>query len=439
MTTALSGRRGRELLARASIRRARTEQDLERAAAVLKTSRARDIREAHPEERGAVRMLEVDGEVLAGLLFDPSPLELRGVPIRTARLVETDGENGRPCFRATGDPELFDLLMEELLGYLWARGYPLACAHGELVLFVRHGFVPCFYHPRVSLPTGAGLALPSPYRVRHLKSDDIRRIPELRACNREHKPLVFAAGVPPFHHFCVEAPDRSLRGFFSLEVSPDATWTPKVFVPELEVRDRDATHTILHRCAEEAARLDLEEIHLPLAPGHPVARACVELGGAVSVRGAAHDPRLDEEMLCAVDPGRLLRALVPGLEASLAASPAASLDGSASLGDGRRAWELRVAGGRVVVGDLPAAAPGSVRLPPWMVLQLLAGYRGADELDTAIADETGRLLGALFPKTPPWSMCDLDHWDPGAPRRPASRAAVRVMRAAHLPWAAPTG
>ena len=99
--------------------------------------------------------------------------------------VESGGEDGRNLFRTTGDDSLFVLLIEEFLGYLWGRRYPIAFVHGELALFPNHGFVPCFYHPRVYLSTDVAMSLPARYRVRHLKSDDLpaiaaqKRLPQL--------------------------------------------------------------------------------------------------------------------------------------------------------------------------------------------------------------------------------------------------------------------
>ena len=425
---------GPDELARATIRRTRSAEDVERAQSVLKTNRATNILEAHPEERGSVRILEVDGVVRAALLFDPAPLEIRGVEVRCARIVETDGENGRKHFRATGDRELFDLLIEELFGYLWARRYPLVYAHGELALFGTQHFVPCFYHPRVSVPVAAALALPARYRVRHLKGDDVRHIPDLRALDRTHRPVVFAAGVPPFHHFCVEAPDRSVVGFFSFEASPEAAWTPKIFAPEVAVRDRETAFTILNHCAAKAHELGLEEMHFPLAAAHPFARICIELGGTAEVRGGAEDASLDEEMLCAVDPGRLLTALIPALEQA-AWTPEPQEEREVTLSDGHGAWRLRLRDGSVSVETLDAVPEHCVNMPDWMLMQLLAGYRGGAEIDAPMKDEERALLQTLLPRAWPWSMCDLEHWDAKVPRRAACKAARKQMETLRLPWA----
>ena len=58
----------------------------------------REIVEGHPNERGCVRICEEGDEILGALLLDPSPLRLRGVDIRCARVVESGGEDGRNLF-----------------------------------------------------------------------------------------------------------------------------------------------------------------------------------------------------------------------------------------------------------------------------------------------------------------------------------------------------
>lgn len=423
-------------LGRARIRAARRGDDLARAEHFLGTARAREILDAHPEERGCIRLLELDGEILAALLFDPRPLRLRGVDVPCARVAETVGEDGRRHFRATGDREPFDLLLEEFLGYLWARGYPLAYAHGELALYPEKGFVPCFYHPRVSVSAASARQLPAPYRVRHLKSDDVRRLPALRDAHEAWKPLVIASGVPRFHHFCVEAPDRSLKGYFSLEVDPASTWHPKVFVPELEALDRAAASTLVGYCAREAEATGVEEIHFPVAAAHPVGALCLELGGRAVLVGASHDPTRAEEMLCVVERVRLLETLAPAMRADLA---------RARLPTGRRALLLRterdavpllVQGGEVaVVPAEPGEEAGVVEMPEWQFAQLLAGYRAVEETDAKGGGGDLALLDALLPKRWPLSLPDPDHFEPVAPPWSFAPEALERARAARLPWA----
>jgi len=426
-----------ERLSRARTRPARTEEDLARAERFLATPRVREIAEGHPEERGAIRLCEVDGELVAALLIDPTPLRVRGVNVRCARILETGGEDGRAHFRKTGDRSLFVLVLEEALGYVWIKRYPIAYVHGELALYPAHGFFPCFYHPRVHVSVERALELSAPYRVRHLKADDVRRLEEMRAEGREWKPTVFAAGVPPFHHFCVENSRRELKGLFSLQVQPESKWKPRLFAPEVEVKDRAAAITILRHCAEKAREAGLDEIHFPLGPGHPLAQLCIELGGDSRLKGCASDPALNEEMIHLVDPPRLVEELAPYFErrlARLAGIHGKETKAAIPISTGAGAWVLQVESEQVRLEPIEVSPEICLQIPHWAFTQLLAGYRGVDELDIETPAQQADLLTALLPKTWPLSVPDPDVWKKLEPPAPYTRKAAKVVAATRLPW-----
>jgi len=421
-------------LAGAGIRPARSEEDLDRAEAFLRTPRVREIVAGHPDERGCVRLCETEsGDLLAALLFDPSPLRIRETDVRCARILETGGEDGRAYFRRTGDRELFDFVLEELLGYLWARRYPIAFVHGELALFPAHGFAPCFYHPRVYLDVATALRLPSPYRIRHLKSDDAAAIVTLREHNRRFRPTVYAAGVPLFHHFCVEDADRRVRGYFSLELDEKRR---TFMAPEVEAVDHPAACTILRHFAEKAAALGLPEFHFPLAMGHPIANLCLEIGGRAVVRGATNERFLDEELLLLSDPVGVCDALGPYFERRLARAGATDVRATIAIATERGCWEIRVEDGRVGCAPTTRAPERCIEMPHWALTQILAGYRSVRDLDTEMDDEQRELLRLLLPKTWPYSMPDAEHWEEGSSPQPYSDAAAEVVRSVRLPWSA---
>jgi len=422
-----------ERLAQARIRPARTEEDLDRAQEFLQTRRMREIVEGHPNERGCVRICEEGDEILGALLLDPSPLRLRGVEIRCARVVECGGEDGRNLFRTTGDDSLFVLLIEEFLGYLWGRRYPIAFVHGELALFPNHGFVPCFYHPRVYLSTEVAMSLPARYRVRHLKSDDLPAIAAIRQHHVAAKPAVYATGVPMFHHFTVEGPDRDVRGYFSLEVNPESRWTPAFFAPEVDGIDRDALFSILSYCASKARPHQIDQMHFPVAADHPMGRACMELGGYAVLRGAATDPRVDEEMIHVVDHARLIEALQPWFEQRLIDRKATELSASIAIDTDPDRWTLRVEAGDVTLSRRANEEPG-IEIPHWALTQLIVGYRAASEIDPPLSDEVIRVLDLLFPKTWPYSSPDPDHWELVDPPAPYSEQALSRVLETRLPW-----
>jgi hypothetical protein len=422
-------------LARARVRPARSDEDLARAETFLQTPRVREVVEAHPEERGCVRLCEADDELVGALLIDPSPVRIRDVDVRCARIHETSGEDGRGIFRDNGDDELFVYLIEEFLGYLWARRYPIAYAHGELALYPAHGFVPCFYHPRVYVDTAAAKDLPAPYRIRHLKSDDVARVLSLRQRSRRWKPVVFSTGVPLFHHFCIEGPGREILGCFSLETNGESTWTPPFFSPEADVADRPAACTLLQHCATKANELGIEEIHFPLGPGHPVARLCLELGGRAALKGASLDPILDEEMIHVVDPAWLIAALAPAFERRIKEVGARRLRAAFNLATGKGQWRFAVEKGHVELRRLDERPASGVEIPHWALVQLLVGYRGVDEIEAEIPQKVREVLGLLLPKVWPYSMCDPDHWEKVEPPTPYGKAVRDVVARVRLPWA----
>lgn len=410
-------------LARARVRAARTPEEIDAARRILESDRPREFAESYPDERGCTRILEIDGEAMAAVLFAPAPIQVRGRAVRCARLVEVPGEDGRPHFRETGDRELFDFLIEELMGYLWARGYPLAYAHGELALFPQHGFVPCFLHPRVYVDVEAAVSLPSPYRVRLLKSDDIRRIPALKAQHADSKPVVYASGVPRFHHFSVEDPQREVRGCFGLHVDRDSDWLPRVFAPEVEAEDRAAAESIVRHCALKAKEIGEKEIHFALAPTHPVARVCLEIGGRASLIAASGDAAKSEEMLAMVERAALVRALaLPPIPRETA------------IRTERGTFLLRAEEGATAL--VPTAAPpaDAIGIPDWAFTQLVAGYRAAEEIDAAMPDDARAALAAVFPKCWPYSVPDPDLWDDIPPRHKLSKAARAHVASIELPW-----
>jgi len=201
----------------------------------LSSSSVVDVYRQHPDEPECVRVAMREDELVGGLVYRRDILRLETAEIPFAFLREVTGESGPDAFRFTGEHALFDRLLGDALADLARRHVPLAFVHGELALFTRHGFVPSFYHPRVSIPVKKARQLPSPFRIRGVMSVDAPAIQRLMSANRRERPMFFATGVPNFHHYVVEGPNRRVEGYFSLSVDPESEWHPRVFVPEVEV------------------------------------------------------------------------------------------------------------------------------------------------------------------------------------------------------------
>ena len=126
----------------------------------------------HPDEPECVRIAEADGEIVGGLVYRRDGLRIGSAVLPYAYIKEISGESGPGAFRRTGEHGLFDRLLTDALADLTRRDVPMAFAHGELALYTRHGFVPCFYHPRVTIPVKKAKRLPSTLRVRGVMSVD---------------------------------------------------------------------------------------------------------------------------------------------------------------------------------------------------------------------------------------------------------------------------
>jgi hypothetical protein len=223
-----------------------------------------------------------------------------------------------------------------------------------------------------------------------------------------------------------------IRGYLSMEVNPNSTWQPKLFVPEVEVEDREAARTVLRHCAGEASKLGIREMHFPLGPSHPFARLCLELGGRAVVKGISHDPFHDEEMLHLVDPQRLVSELGPHFRRRLAGA-ARGLEATVRIATTAGTWAIRIGAGQVVCVEAPRP-DGATLIPHWQLTQLLAGYRAVAELDPPLPGGDAEALKAVLPKAWPYSSPDPNHWDDVQPPDPYSPEATAVVAKTVLPW-----
>jgi hypothetical protein len=151
------------------------------------------------------------------------------------------------------------------------------------------------------------------------------------------------------------------------------------------------------------------------------------------LRGAATDPRMDEEMIHVVDHARLVETLAPWFEQRLIDRKSQTLAASIPIDTGADRWRLEVEDGAVSLTRRVDDEAG-VEIPPWALTQLFVGYRAADEVDPTLPDEVVRVLDLLFPKVWPYSSPDPDHWEAVEPPAPYTEAALARVLETRLPW-----
>jgi hypothetical protein len=406
---------------------------------LLTSSSVASIYRDHPDEPECVRVAESDGELVGGLVYRRDGLRIGSAIVPYAYVKEVSGEAGPGAFRRTGEHGLFDRLLNDTIADLARRRVPVAFAHGELALYTRHGFVPCFYHPRVTIPVKKAKLLPSTLRVRGVMSVDGPALQRLMTANRRERPMFFATGVPDFHHYVVEGPNRRVDGYFSLSVDPESTWQPKVFVPEVEVRSREAAMTVLRHCAEQAVEIGLRTLHFSLGRDHPFAAACVQHGGYFTLRGPTRDATRDEEMICIASLSETLKALQGLLTARM--EPVRERDPEWEFAidmEGERA-SIRSEGGKVSVRpeeDESYFVGHTVRIPRWAMTQLVMGYRSIVDLPNSVVRSQRGRLARLFPRTWPLSLCDHDLWELALRKKDPryEPSVLNKVRSLRFPW-----
>jgi len=391
-----------------------SRREIKRAIRLLGSSAIKAIAEEQRDEPGSIRLLVVGKEVLGALVHRREEWEIGKAKLKVARLFAVTGTSGDDSFRATGLRENFDFLVKDWCAYLRKTGYHLAFAHGELALWPVHDFVPSFFHPRVYIPTAKALKLnpPAALKVRNVLTKDATAIGRMMDRNRDLKPRVFAAGVPNFHHYAVEGPGKQIYGYFSMSVT-EGNGQPPVFIPEVEIVNREAAETILAHAAPFAEKAGMKALHFPLAAAHPFASACLDLGGYSQIRGTTRDITLDEEMIRVIDVKSCLAAMQGEFAARLKGSlgPDEPIDFVLAVDAEKVPLRFTAKALKVIEGKkgLP-----EIRVARWAFTQLLMGYRAPTELRHGTVRPIGgvKALTPLFPKTWPLSLCDHDLWDP---------------------------
>jgi hypothetical protein len=263
---------------RLTVRPAASEKGVAEAVRILSSPGIQEIAKAQEDEPGSVHLVYRGEEPVGAIGHRREIWEIGAARLKVARVWECTGEAGETSFARTGDRSVFDALVGSWCEHLRGEGYHLAYTHGELALWPVHGFFPCFYHPRVYIPTLKALRLKEIFKVRSVKTTDAKPMLRMLGRNQHLRPRVFATGVPNFHHYAVEGPGRRVYGYFSMAVS-DGNGPPAVFIPEVEVENREAAETILAHAAPFARDKGMRAMHFALAAEHPFASVCLDLGG----------------------------------------------------------------------------------------------------------------------------------------------------------------
>jgi len=294
-----------------------------------------------------------------------------------------------------------EALLGAALAAARAAGLPFLALRRAAAAFAEYGLAPAAFSSRLTMP-GA----PADARLRPVAPDDLDDLAALHAAAYAALPLSPLRAAPDWRWL--------LTGGAALLVHEDGRGRAAAYaqigpgvgglvVREAGAADGTAARALVSALAAQAGEAR-GELALELPPEHIVARAALQLGAELTMR--APDPGEPTRLWGVVDFPAALAALLPELEARLAASRYAGWSG-------RVAIEL---GGEPVVVAFTAGRPGLAPpdRPPDVALrdvglaalpQLLLGYRDAGDLraagDLRCADTDLGLLDALFPALMP--------------------------------------
>jgi len=358
------------------------------------------------------RYIELDGRVVCAVLLRHDRWLVDGAPLDVGFV-----ENilTHPEYRGRG---LFTALLQDSLTFLRGEAFALASLHGPVTLYARLGYAPVRYHSAVTLPAVQATALPSNGRARPFTRDDIGEVSALYAAN--YGPLAGSeertAGV--WHGLSqwkgalvIEGANRSLTAYAKVE---QRFVRRKLRVVEAAAADGQAAAALLQALGRQAQEEGLEEVYLPLAPEHPVARAVLAAGGKARLVGpqAQGSHWGHEDQARVVDLSAALTALAPALSRRLSASIYAGWQGNIAIDtdEGSASLEIDANGVRGTARD--GVTQGVLRLPARLLAPLFLGTLGARELVAQPGVEANvpllGLLGALFP--PRWPVSENEDW-----------------------------
>ena len=367
-------------------------------------------------EGTTIIMSLMDGTTrVSSIEFRPQSVFIGGTPIEAARaggMLRPD--NCENQFFEKGITEHFDHLINLAEKYLAQADIAYVVVHGNLFLYSRAGYVPCFYHPVATIPTAHAAEAKKHFTVRKFTETDREPMQAFHKRFLRYMPRVLSyQEIPDENIIVVEGQGGEMLGYARARIQT-SDWWGKVYVTELAGTSPAVMETFLRVFADMAKEADADMLYFPFSPFHPFSRVCMQFGGHASSIGPTRDLTKDEEMVKVLDLSGFLSALAPELENRLQRAGATRWRGNIYFRTDRDLAAVEIDGPDVSVGGIRSGTTMACMLamPEDLLTQLLLGFRSFEDLEdepsVSYSMRSREILRALFPATLPASQCDFD-------------------------------
>ncbi len=367
--------------------------------------------------QGETLLMELmDGEKqVSSVEFSPHTVYVGGTPVSAARvggMLRPD--NCENQFFEKGITEHFDNLMALAEKYLARADIPYVVVHGNLFLYAKAGFVPCFYHSMATIPTDHALKAKKHFAVRKFAESDREAMESYRKRFLRYLPrLLSYQDIRDENIIVIEGEGGEMLGYARAKTQT-SDWWGKVYVTELAGSSPAVMETYLRVFADMAQEVGAEALYFPFSPLHPFSRICMQFGGRAMAIGPTRDMTKDEELVKILDLSGFLSCLAPELENRLQKAGTTRWRGNIYFRTDRDLAALEIDGPDVSVGGVRSGTTMACMLamPEDLLTQLLFGFRSFEDLEdepsVSYSMRSREILRALFPATLPGSQCDFD-------------------------------
>jgi len=367
-------------------------------------------------EGSTLIMSLMDGQTrLSSIEFRPETVYIGGTPIEAARsggILRPD--NCENQFFEKGITEHFDRLIGLAEKYLAQADISYVVVHGNLFLYSRADYVPCFYHPMATIPASHALQAKKHFPVRKFTEDDREAMQAFHKRFLRYLPRVLSyQEIPDENIIIAEGQSGEVLGYARARTQT-SDWWGKVYVTELGGSSPAVMETFLRVFAEMSETAGTDTLFFPFSPLHPFSRVCMQFGGRASSIGPTRDLTKDEEMVKILNLSGFLSTLAPELENRLQKAGATRWRGNIYFRTDRDLSALEIDGPDVSVGGMRSGTTMACMLamPEDLLTQLLLGFRSFEDLEdepsVSYSMRSREILRALFPATLPASQCDFD-------------------------------